>query len=138
MKKLLLPLLTLGAVSLLFTGCAHREGAYMPVNTTKFNQESSANFVLLDPRAQYSVTCAGIQLSPLPEGGMEVTANVRNRENRSIEVQIDCVFKDEQYFPVDEVPFKTIVLTENAMQGVSFKSTNIKAKTYTIRVRQVR
>jgi hypothetical protein len=138
MKKILSSVLTLGAVSMLLAGCAHHEGAYLPVNTTKFNQEDTAKFVLLDERAQYSVTCSGLQQRAMPDGTMEVTANVRNRENRSIEVQINCVFKDEQAFPVDETPFQTLVLTENATQGVTFKSSNAKAKTYTIRVRQVR
>ena len=63
---------------------------------------------------------------------------MRNRENRRIEVQINCVFKDEQGFPVDETPFRTLILTENAQEGVQFTSMNNQAKTYTIRVRQAR
>ena len=144
MKKILFPLLALGVLAWLGAGCAH-EGAYLPVNTTTYNQENTANFVTLDPGAQRSVTCSGIQQRILPDGRLEVVANVRNRENRSIEVQINCVFKDEQYFPVilssgatDETPFRTIILTENETKGVPFESSNNKAKTYTIRVRQAR
>ena len=53
-------------------------------------------------------------------------------------MQVDCVFKDEQFFPTDETPFQSLILTENETKGVSFVSMNDKAKTYTIRVRQAR
>jgi hypothetical protein len=137
MKKILMPVVTLGAAVMMLAGCAH-EGAFLPVNTTKYNQEDSAKFVTMDERAQRSVTCSGIEQRMMPDGTMEITANVRNRENRRIEVQISCVFKDEMSFPVDETPNKTLVLGENETQGVPFKSANAKAKAYTIRVRQVR
>jgi len=63
---------------------------------------------------------------------------VRNRENRRIQVQINCEFKDAQGFPVDSTPFQTLILTENATESVPFTSMNSKAKNYTIRVRQAR
>ena len=145
MKKILIPLLTLSALAWLGAGCAHETGALPPVNTTKYNYEKAANFVTLVPGAQRSVTCSGIQQRILPDGRLAIMANVRNRENRSIEVQINCVFKDEQFFPVildsggvDETPFRTIILTENETKGVPFESSNNKAKNYTVRVRQAR
>ena len=67
-----------------------------------------------------------------------MVANLRNRENRRIEVQVNCVFKDEQNFPVDETPFRILMLTENATEGITFVSMNNKAKNYTVRVRQSR
>ena len=84
------------------------------------------------------VTCPGLQERRLEDGRLEVVANLRNRENRRIEVQVNCVFKDEQNFPVDETPFRIIMLTENATEGVTFVSMNNKAKNYTVRVRQSR
>ena len=70
---------------------------------------------------------------------MEVIANVRNRLNRRIEVQLNCVFKDEKGFPTnDEAPFKTLFLDENAQEGVRFISMNNQARTYIIRVREAR
>ena len=130
--------LTLCAATVaLICGCAH-EGAYAPKNTTRNSVESSTEFVLLDPGAQRSVTCSGIQQRVLADGRLEVAANVRNRENRRIEVQINCVFKDEQGFAVDETPFQTLILTENATESVRFASMNAKAKKYTIIIRQAR
>lgn len=118
------------------SGCGG--GAYPAKNATKYNYETTAKFVALDSGAQRSVTCPGLQERRLEDGRMEVVANLRNRENRRIEVQVNCVFKDEQNFPVDETPFRIIMLTENATEGVTFVSMNNKAKNYTVRVRQSR
>ena len=129
--------LALGLLStaLLLAGCGG--GASMPKNTTKYNYEDSANFVLLDTMVQRSVTSSGIQQKTLEDGRLELMANIRNREARRIEVQVNCVFKDEQGFPTgDETPFETLILTENAQEGVKFTSMNNKARKYTIRVRQ--
>lgn len=139
MKKSLLVLALLAPAVALFTGCkSHDTGAYLPENTAKNNLEDSAQFVLFDKGAQYSVTCDGIQQQRLPDGRLQVAANVRNRENRRIQVQMNCVFKDGQGFTVEETPFQNLFLDENAQQGVQFVSANSTAQRYTIRVRQAR
>lgn len=127
----------LAVITIVGSGCAG--GAYGAKNTTKYDLENHESFVLLDPGAQRSVTSSGIQETRLPDGRLKVIANVRNRENRRIQVQINCVFKDDQGFPTgDETPFKTLILTENAQEGVLFESMNDKAHKYTIRVREAR
>ena len=126
------------AVSIL-TGCATAPGPYSPQDTTKYTLENTEKFVLLDHATQTSVTCTGLQERPLPDGRLEVVANVKNRENRRIQVQIDCIFKDSQGFSTgDETPFQTLILTENATEAVKFTSMNAQARRYTIRVRQAR
>ena len=66
-------------------------------------------------------------------------AQIRNRENRRIEVQANCVFKDANgYTTGDETPFQTVILTENATEQVKFTAMNTLAKKYTIRIRQAR
>lgn len=139
MKRIFLPLFTAITLSVLFTGCQSPEtGALPPQNATKFDLENKANFVLLDKGTQYSVTSSGIQEKILPDGRLEVTANVRNRENRRIQVQINCEFKDEQGFSIDQTPFQTLILTENSQEAVRFTALSPQAKKYTIRVRQAR
>ncbi|HZV33912.1 MAG TPA: YcfL family protein, partial [Verrucomicrobiae bacterium] len=136
---LTLGLMTLGGI--LLTGCqTHDTGAYIPVNTMVNDQENHQLIVLLDSQVQYSVTCSGIQQRTTPDGRLEVTANIRNRENRRIQVQVNCVFKDEQGFPTegDDAPFQNLFLDENAQQSVHFVSMNNRAKRYTIRIRQAR
>ena len=117
----------------------HPGGAYQPRNVNKYDLENSAKFVLLDKGVERSVTCPNIEERVTDEGRLEVVANVRNRLNRRIEVQINCVFKDDKGFPTnDEAPFKTLMLDENAQESARFISMNNQARTYTIRVREAR
>lgn len=139
MKKSLLASLLLALPAGLFTGCAtHDTGAYLPQNSSVNNVEDSSRFVLLDKAAQYSVTCGSLQEGRTADGRMQVRANLRNRENRRIQVQVNCVFKDAQGFVVEDTPFQTVFLDENAQEGIAFLSGNDKAQRYTIRVREAR
>ena len=139
MKKILVPLLAVSALSFISVGCQTHTGAQPPpANTTQAGSESHGTFVPLDSGAQTSVTASGIQEKHLPDGRLQVTANVRNLENRRIQVQINCVFTDEQGFAVDETPFRTLILDENAQESVPFVAANTQAKRYTIRVREAR
>jgi uncharacterized protein YcfL len=138
MKKTLFLAIATASMALVGTGCQTPEGAYAPVNTTTGNYEVQSNFVLLDPGTQRSVTSPGIQTRTLPDGRLEVAANIRNRENRRIEVQVNCVFKDAQGFEVDSTPFETLILTENSIKTQRFVSANDQAKNFTVRVREAR
>jgi uncharacterized protein YcfL len=122
---------------LLTTGC-RSGGALPPVNTTKYDLENRANAVVLDKGVQRSVTYSGLQERVRDDGRLEVAANIRNRENRRIEVQVNCEFKDDQGFVVDSTPWEPLMLTENEQQSVRFVSMNSQARRYTIRVRQPR
>lgn len=136
MKHLLAPFLAVAAGAALTTGC-HTGGAYAPVNATKYDLENKSEFVELDARVQRSVTTSGLEKIIRSDGRLEVVANIRNREERRIEVQVNCVFKDENGFSTgDETPFQTLILTERAQESVHFISANDKAKRYTIRVRE--
>lgn len=120
-------------------GCATEPGPYAPLDTTKFTLENTERFVLLDKVAQHSVTCTGLQERPLADGRLEVVANVKNRESRRIQVQINCVFKDDQGFATgDETPWQTLILSEYATEAVRFTAMNPLARKYTVRVRQAR
>jgi uncharacterized protein YcfL len=140
MKKSLLSLIAAGGAVLLVAGCStHDKGPYLPEVPRTLPHEGREPIVLLDPGVQYSVTCSGVQEQTLPDGRLEVTAHLRNRENRRIEVQANCVFKDQNGFSTgDETPFVTVILTENSTEDVKFDSMNALAKKYTIRVRQAR
>lgn len=136
-----LVLLPLCAAALaLFAGCVAQPGPLPPLDTTKYTLENTDRFVVLDQPAQYSVTCTGLQERTRSEDGrLEVVANVKNREARRIQVQINCVFKDEQGFSTgDETPWQTLILSENATEAVRFTAMNPLAKKYTVRVRQAR
>lgn len=124
---------------LVFAGCASEPGPFTPQDTTKYTLENTEKFVLLDKPTQFSVTCTGLQERVLPDGRIEVVANVKNRENRRLQVQVNCVFKDAQGFTTgDETPFQNLILAENSTEAVRFTAMNTLAKRYTIRVRQAR
>ncbi len=135
-----LPSFVFAVVAVAFSaGCATQPGPFAPLDTTKFTLENTDRFVLLDQPAQYSVTCTGLQERMLGDGRLEVVANVKNRESRRIQVQVNCVFKDEQGFSTgDETPFQTLILAENSTEAVRFTAMNTAAKKYTVRVRQAR
>ena len=141
MKRTFVSMLAVGGAFLLVAGCAstHDKGPYLPQTSKTPAYEGKEPVVLLDPGVQYSVTCSGIQEQTLPDGRLEVVAHLRNRENRRIEVQANCVFKDGNGFSTgDETPFVMVILTENGTEDVKFTSINNLAKKYTIRVRQAR
>jgi len=141
MKKTFVSMLAAGGALLLAAGCCstHDKGPYLPQTPKTPAYESKEPVVLLDPGVQYSVTCSGVQETTLPDGRLEVVAHLRNRENRRIEVQANCVFKDQNGFTTsDETPFVMLILTENATEDVKFVSMNNLARKYTIRVRQAR
>ena len=137
MKKIAFPL---AAVALAFlAGCATEPGPFAPQDTTKYTLENTEAFVLMDKQVQYSVTSTGIQYRNLPDGRLEVTANIKNRESRRIQVQVGCVFKnDDGVSTGDETPWQTLILGENTTEAVTFTSMNNQARKYTIRVRQAR
>ena len=142
MKKTLAILIPVTAAAALLAGCSstHDAGPYLPQTPRTPAYESTEPVVLLDPGVQYSVTVTGEpQVLTLPDGRLQVTVRLRNRENRRIEVQANCVFKDAAGFSTgDETPFETVILTENATEQVKFTSMNDKAKRFTVRVRQAR
>jgi uncharacterized protein YcfL len=123
----------------LSAGCVSPPGPFAALDTTKFTLENTERFVLLDKPTQNSVTCTGLQERSLVDGRLEVVANVKNRESRRIQVQINCVFKDEQGFSTgDETPWQTLILSENSTEAVRFTAMNTLARNYTVRVRQAR
>jgi hypothetical protein len=133
-------ILILGATALIAAGCSstYDSGPYLPQKSKTPAYEDTERLILLDPGVQYSVTVATYLQRTLEDGRLEVVVGLRNRENRRLEVQADCVFKDEAGVVTDEAPFQAVILTENATEQVKFVSLNALAKKYTVRVRQAR
>jgi hypothetical protein len=141
MRKPLIPSLTFAALALLFAGCTTPvvdHGAYMPLNVSVNDLENHSAIVLLSPGVQESVTCPGIQETRLADGRIQLAVHLRNRENRRIQVQANCEFKDAQGFVLDSTPFQNVFLDENAQEDVKFIAMNDKAVRYTVRVREAR
>ena len=130
-------LLCIALTVALFAGCATSPAPDEQLDTTKFTIRNTDKFLLLDQSAQLRIECTGLQEGILPDGRLEVAANVKNLEKRSLEIQIDCVFKDEQGIPTEqETPFRKLTLAQDSTQVVQFTSANNQARKYSIRVRQ--
>lgn len=137
-KQLTALVTTLAGLALL-AGCASEPGPFTPQDSTKYTLENTDNFELLGKAAQSSVAGTGLQPRLLPDGRLEVVASVKNRANRPVKIQINCVFKDAAGFTTgDETPFQAIVLAANATEAVRFTAMNTLATKYTIRVRETR
>ena len=136
--KNLTPLLLI-ALATGLAGCQTEPGPFPPQETTKYSIENTEKFILMDRPAQNSITCTGLQERLNTNGRLEVVANIRNRENRRLQVQVRCVFKDEAGVATgDETPWQTLILGEGATEAVHFVSINNLARKYTVAVRQAR
>jgi uncharacterized protein YcfL len=138
MKTAFSALATIAAL-LLVAGCQTEPGPYTPQDTTKYTIENTDQFVLLDKPTQVSITCTGLEPRTLPDGRLDVVALVKNREDRRIQVQVQCVFKDDHGFSTgDETPWQNLILAEYSTEAVHFTAMNAQARNFTIRVRQAR
>jgi hypothetical protein len=132
-------LLLLSVSVLLLNGCCHPEGAYVPKNTDRYDLENHDPVALMSARVQDSVTVSELIQNVTPDGRMKVQANVRNRLERPIKLQISCVFKTPDGFSTgDETPWESLLLTENAQETVSYTAMNKAATRFTIRIREAR
>lgn len=131
MKKLFLVLGFCGAAAF-WNGCASDDAS------ASKPKEEAPLYVWLDDTTPKSVNCTGIQVGKTVDGRLKVTAHLRNQQYYRVEVQANCVFMDAQGFTVDEAPFRTLILDENATQDVAFESFNTDAVRYLVRVRKSR
>ncbi len=109
--------------------------------TSAIQQSATANkskFVALGTLGTRTVSCTAMQETQLPDGRLQVRANILNRINKRVDLQVSCAFKDAQGFAIDTTPFQTLILDETAQETVEFKSLNNLAKDYTVRVRLAR
>ncbi|MEI6861247.1 MAG: YcfL family protein [Verrucomicrobiota bacterium] len=133
------PILFLAAAATLWlaSGC-QTSGPYAPqAEKPPGLNEATATVVLMDLQVQASITSSGDRSSPMPDGRLKAQVSLKNRESRRVQVQVQCVFKDDQGFAVDETPWMTYTLTENATEAVEVTSMNTLARKYTFRVRQM-
>jgi hypothetical protein len=122
---------------LIVSACAIIIGCGTPVA----QQSATANnskFVAFGTLGARTVRCTAMQETQLPDGRMQVRANILNLINKRVDLQVSCAFKDEQGFAIDTTPFQTLILDETAQETVEFISLNAKAKDYTVRVRLAR
>ena len=126
-------ILTLSAcLAILLSGCGAPTARQSAIS-------NNSKFVALGSLGSRIVQCTALQENTLPDGRLEVRANILNLVNKRVDLQINCIFKDAQGFSTDdETPFQTLILDETAQETITFTSLNTKAKDYTVRVRLAR
>jgi hypothetical protein len=117
------------------SGCATGEpGSYVPLNTSVNGGEDHALVVVVDSRLQYSVACPAIEERATPDGRLEVTARLRDREDRPLAVKVDCIFKDARGHRVGkDAPAQLMTLNVNVPAAVHFVADSSAAR-YTVRI----
>ena len=125
--------LTLSAcLAILLSGCGAPTARQSAIS-------NNSKFVALGSLGSQIVQCTALQENTLPDGRLEVRANILNLVNKRVDLQINCIFKDAQGFSTgDETPFQTMILDETAQETITFTSLNTNAKDYTVRVRLAR
>ena len=126
-------ILTLSAcLAILLNGCGAPTATQSAIS-------NNSKFVALGSLGSRIVQCTALQENTLPDGRLEVRANILNLVNKRVDLQINCIFKDAQGFSTgDETPFQSLILDETAQETITFTSLNTKAKDYTVRVRLAR
>jgi uncharacterized protein YcfL len=134
--KNFVPILAATMTALWLAGCRTAPVPFHPQESAKYSIESTGKFVVLDQPTPDAVICTGLQERRNSEGRLEVVANVKNQQDRRIEVQVRCVFKDVNGFSTgDETPWQTLSLGEIATEAVHYTAANGLAHKFTIAVR---
>jgi len=134
-RKLAIVVAALGFV----VGCSTHKGAYVPVTEPDATQENRETVVLLEEDLEDVIAVEGQQAKYGEDGRLQVFANLRNREEERVTIQVQTVFKDENGFSTgDETAWETIILTELSQHTYQSIAQNPKARKYTIRIRTLR
>jgi hypothetical protein len=122
----------------LLAGCVAviNSGDGGPQDTTKFTVENTDRFLALDAATEAAISCTGLQERSLPDGRLEVVANLRNSGAGAVRVHVQCVFLDDQSLPLRaESPWQGLSISNGTTEVVRFTAPSADAKKYSIRVR---
>jgi uncharacterized protein YcfL len=134
MKKTCLALIPF--VCILF-GCTS-EGPYVPAERQP-SLEVENTAVLMDQELSDIVAVDLQKAERSTKGKLKAFANVRNRTNNDITLQVQTVFRDAAGFSIDDdTAWETIILTANETRTITTTSTSSKAEKYTVRIRMMR
>lgn len=124
---------------LAFAGCTNPPEPAIAAQSTKYTLENTDRFVVLNHMGASPVTCTGLMDHMVADGRMEVVANLKNRENRAVTLQAGCVFRDASgENELEETAWQNVSIPADTTEAVRFTASSPDAKSYTIRVRNIR
>jgi Protein of unknown function (DUF1425) len=105
-------------------------------DSTKFTMENTDRFLTLDAATEAAISCTGLQEQSLPDGRLEVVANLRNSAGAPRKVHVQCVFLDDLGQPLRaESPWQVFSIANATTEIVHFTAPAAVARKYSIRVR---
>ncbi|MCC6416566.1 MAG: hypothetical protein IT582_11710 [Opitutaceae bacterium] len=129
--------LLLCVTALLLAGCASTDGPGAAAPMAGADEHES--FVTMNKAAQAAIECAEIFTRTLPDGRLEVVANLRNTGDYSLRLKTSCVFKDTQGRALkDEAPVLKVEVAAGALETVRFTAPSLAAQHFTVRVSAAR
>lgn len=128
----------LGAATLFLAACA--DGPEVPPSNPKSPETAGAPVVLLDEDMSDNIAVDQIRSGRTSNHLLAVQANIRNRTDHDISIQVQTLYKDQYgnalYFnPGDETPWMTMVVTANSTTPYRSQSLSAQAAQFTIRIR---
>jgi hypothetical protein len=107
-----------------------------PQDTTKFTMGNTDRFLALDAATEAAISCTGLQERSLPDGRLEVVANLRNSSAGAVRVHVQCVFLDDQGLPLRSAfACEVLAVSNGATEVVHFTAPWAAIRRYSIRVR---
>jgi hypothetical protein len=122
-----------------FAGCAGPEGPQAPQDTTKFTVGNTERFAALDAATQENISCTGLQERTLGDGRLEIVASIRNRGDKPMQLQVQCLFLDARGLPIgDAGQWQLLQIGEGETEVEHFTAAVAGEVRYGIRVRSAR
>jgi hypothetical protein len=119
-----------------WAGCVGSPRAMAPQDSTKFSVANTDKFVPLDAASQTWVSCTGLNQRTLADGRLEIVADIKNRVQAYVVVQVQCVFQDGQGNSTGEMtPWRIVYLPVDSTEAVRFDAPMPQMTKYSIRVR---
>ena len=127
------------AASAFLWGCACQPKAPVIQDTIKYTVDDTGRVAFSDPATKEAILCTGLQERFTTENKLDVIANVKNRSDRPLKVQVQCLFRDADGFMEPEgTPWQSVSLEPQATETVHFTAASTIPKRYTLRFRQAR
>lgn len=135
-RTMIAALALIACLSLAATGC--KTGPYT-AKSVQPSPEDTESLVLLDKELVKQISVQVQRAGFTSDGRLTAEANLRNLTKKTLNVQVQTVFKDAQGLSTgDESAWRTMILNPNAMETYQSNAMNMKAERYTIRVRKAR
>ncbi|HEY5078992.1 MAG TPA: hypothetical protein VII43_04070 [Opitutaceae bacterium] len=121
------------------SGCAGPGGAQAPQDTTKFTVGNTERFAALDAATQEDISCTGLQERTLGDGRLEIVASLRNRGDKPMRLQVQCLFLDARGLPIgDAGQWELLQVGAGSTEVERFTAAVAGEGRYAIRVRSAR